>query len=231
MAQAVTWLSPPCRFRGDSGQEHPVLSERSEPVDVGTAPFARLAAARCRREPVACRHPLPDTLGSTWPRWQLLRGHLVPSHSHPFPTQERVPGCTRCLGADLEPAGRRRHPPSPGLCPAPAFQYLSWRSWAAAPGLVRGKDPWEKRLPARLLHGWRTGRAVLPSAPLPRDTSRVPSPAGESRQREPRCHLVAASSARLQEAGTVAPGEMLDIEHGGREQVWGAELPFELPRH
>lgn len=174
MARALTWLSPPRRFCGDSGQEHPVLSERSEPVDVGTARFARLAAARCRREPMACRHPLPDTLGSTWPRWQLLRGHLVPSHPRPFPVRERVPGCTRCLGADLEPAGRRRHPPAPGPCPAPAFQYLSGRSWVAAPGLVRGKDPWEKRLPAPLLHGWRAGRAVLPSAPLPSDVSRLP---------------------------------------------------------
>lgn len=29
----------------------------------------------------------------------------------------------------------------------------------------------------------------------------------------------------------MAPGVMPDTEHGGREQVWGAELPFELPRH
>lgn len=29
----------------------------------------------------------------------------------------------------------------------------------------------------------------------------------------------------------MAPGVMPDTERGGREQVWGAELPFELPHH
>lgn len=159
VAQTCSCCHPARASVVTQGRSIPV---RSKPVDAGTAGIAGGGGGGCGplspRCAVTIRPPRGERVAAlTAAAWS------PPVIPHLFPTPERVPGCARRLGSGLEAAGGRRRPPTI----TGAVRGSS--SWVMLPGGSAGaclfaRTRWKSCLLAPLLHGWRVGHTVLPSA-------------------------------------------------------------------